>query len=109
MRDHSPRHPYAAQGLQTSFVGTSCKRSRKRASMRQGINWKIAMAEEFEVLLDALIDVGADPVRAAKAAAEVADHWNRLASIRRHLTILKWMVGAQLLLTLAAFFEVFMG
>jgi len=49
------------------------------------------MALQLGALRDALIDAGAAPDKAEKAAEEVASYENRLATIEMRLTVLTWM------------------
>jgi hypothetical protein len=65
------------------------------------------MALQLGALRDALLDAGATPAKADKASEEVAAYENRLASVESGLTLLKWMVGIQLAITLAGFGTVF--
>ena len=51
------------------------------------------MALQLGDLRDALIEAGATPETAGKAAEEVAGYDNHLASIDTRLTLLAWMVG----------------
>ena len=57
------------------------------------------MALQLGALRDALLDAGAKPEKADKAAEELASYENRLASIDGRLTLLTWMVGFNLILT----------
>lgn len=65
------------------------------------------MALQLGALRDALIDAGASPDKAAKAAEELAGYENRLAGIDLRLeqlasrvTLLTWMTGFNTALTL---------
>jgi hypothetical protein len=49
---------------------------------------------------DALIDAGAKQEKADKAAEELAGYENRLANIDTRLTLLTWMVGTNIVITL---------
>jgi hypothetical protein len=49
---------------------------------------------------DALIDAGAKQEKAHKAAEELAGYENRLANIDTRLTLLTWMVGTNIVVTL---------
>lgn len=51
------------------------------------------MALQLGALRDALLDAGASPDKANKAAEEAASYESRLASIESRLTLLAWMVG----------------
>jgi len=54
------------------------------------------MTLQLGALRDALIEAGATPEKAARAAEELAGYDSRLASIDTRLTLLSWMVGASL-------------
>jgi hypothetical protein len=60
------------------------------------------MALQLGALRDALIDAGATPDKASKAAEEVAGYDVQLAAIRTDLTVLKWMVATVVALLLPA-------
>ena len=51
-------------------------------------------------LYDALKDAGATEEKARKAAEILADYDSRLASIDTRLSVLTWMVGTNLIVTL---------
>ncbi len=57
------------------------------------------MALQLGALRDALIDAGAQPDKAAKAAEELAGYDNRLAAMDTRLSVLTWMAGTNLVLT----------
>jgi hypothetical protein len=57
------------------------------------------MALQLGALRDALIDAGAKPEKADKAAEDLAGYENRLASIDTRLSVLTWMAGTNLALT----------
>jgi hypothetical protein len=57
------------------------------------------MALQSGALRDALIDAGAKPDKADKAAEELASYENRLAGIDTRLTVLTWVAGTNLALT----------
>ena len=57
------------------------------------------MALQLGALRDALIDAGAKPEKADKAAEDLAGYENRLASIDTRLSVLTWMAGSNLALT----------
>jgi phage shock protein A len=59
------------------------------------------MALQLGALREALISGGATPELANKAAEEVATYESRLASTDARLTLLTWMVGANIALTVA--------
>ena len=52
-------------------------------------------------LYDALIEAGASEDKARKAAEAVAAYENRFALLERKLDVLTWMVGFNLVFTLA--------
>lgn len=56
------------------------------------------MALQLGAIRDALISAGAPVDKADKAAEELAGYENRLSGIEARLTVLTWMVGAQLAL-----------
>jgi hypothetical protein len=58
------------------------------------------MALQRGALRDALIDAGAKQEKADKAAEELAGYENRLANIDTRLTLLTWMVGTNIVITL---------
>jgi hypothetical protein len=65
------------------------------------------IALQLGALREALEDAGARPEKAARAAEELASHDNRFAGInqefekvRGDINLLRWMVGANLALTL---------
>jgi hypothetical protein len=51
------------------------------------------MALQLGALRDALLDAGAAPDKANKAAEELASYETRLGGIESDLRLLKWMVG----------------
>ena len=51
------------------------------------------MALQLGALREALIEAGASPDKAAKAAEELAGYDSRLARIETRLELLTWMVG----------------
>ena len=54
------------------------------------------MSLRLGALEDALVNAGADPALAQKAAEELADYERQVAAIRTDLAVLKWMVGTTL-------------
>jgi len=52
-------------------------------------------------LYDALLEAGASEEKARKAAEAVAAYENRFATVERKLDVLTWMVGFNLVFTLA--------
>jgi hypothetical protein len=79
------------------------------------------MALELGALRDALVDAGADPDKARKAAEELAGYENRFDAIDRRLaefsdrltavegkvSLLTWMIGFNLVMTVALLWRVF--
>jgi hypothetical protein len=61
------------------------------------------MALQLGALREALLDAGASPEKAAKAAEELAGYENRLASLETKVAVLMWMVGFNLLMTISLF------
>ena len=59
------------------------------------------MALMLAKLYTALREAGADDDKAREAAEEVASFENRLANVEASLMVLKWMVGFNLILTVA--------
>ena len=59
------------------------------------------MALMMSRLYDALRDGGAGDEKARAAAEEAAGHENRLSSVESKLAVLTWMVGTNIVLTLA--------
>lgn len=57
------------------------------------------MALQLGALRDALLSAGVPPDKADKAAEEVASYENRLSAIEARLSVLTWMVGTQIALT----------
>ena len=55
----------------------------------------------------ALVDAGASEELATKAATEVATYEARLAGLESRVTLLTWMVGANLALSTTVLFRVF--
>ena len=64
------------------------------------------MALQLGALREALLDAGASPEKADKAAEELASYENRLAGIETKLAVLVWMVGFNLAMTLAVLWKV---
>jgi hypothetical protein len=59
------------------------------------------MALQLGSFCEALIEAGSKPETAAKASEEVALYDTRLSSVDSRLSLLSWMVGANLALTVA--------
>lgn len=57
------------------------------------------MALRMGALYDALVAAHVPEDQARKAAEEVADYNERIGRIERDLTVLKWMVGTNIMLT----------
>jgi hypothetical protein len=64
------------------------------------------MALQLGALREALLDAGASPEKANKAAEELASYETRLAGIETKLAVLVWMVGFNLAMTLAVLWKV---
>lgn len=64
------------------------------------------MALQLGALREALLDAGASPDKANKAAEELASYETRLAGIETKLAVLVWMVGFNLAMTLAVLWKV---
>ena len=56
---------------------------------------------------DAFLAAGAPAENARKAAAALAGYDNRLNKVEADLTLLKWMVGANIALTTGVIFKLF--
>jgi hypothetical protein len=65
------------------------------------------MALQLGALRDALLDAGAKPDKADKAAEELAAYDSEFARIRSDLVLLRWMVGTNIAMTLAVFVKQF--
>jgi hypothetical protein len=65
------------------------------------------MALQLGALREALLDAGASPDKANKAAEELASYENRLAGIETKLAVLVWMVGFNLAMTATVLWKVF--
>jgi hypothetical protein len=60
-------------------------------------------------LYAALREAGADEVKAREAAEEAAAFENRLANVEARLLLLTWMVGFNLVMTVAIMSKLFLG
>jgi hypothetical protein len=58
------------------------------------------MALQLGATRDALINAGADVDLANKASEEIAGYENRISAIERRLTLLQWMMGIQIAVSL---------
>ena len=67
------------------------------------------MAVMMGDLYDALRSAGAEDDKARKAASEVAGFENRLASLDSRVSVLTWMVGFNLAMTVAILGKLFIG
>jgi hypothetical protein len=65
------------------------------------------MALQLGALRDALIEAGASPEKAGKAAEEIAGCENRLAKIEGTQNLHSWMLSFDLAMTLAILWRVF--
>lgn len=66
------------------------------------------MALELGNLRDALVEAGASPENAAKAAAEVASYDGEIKELTSDVKLIKWMVGFNIAMTLALLWHVFL-
>jgi hypothetical protein len=57
------------------------------------------MALMLGSLYDALVSVAVDPDKARKAAEEAAGYKNRITKVETDLTLLKWMIATNIVLT----------
>ena len=69
--------------------------------------WRFRMALMLGSLYDALKSAGVDDEKAKRAADEVAGYDNRVGNVEADLTLLKWMAGTNIALTIAVLFKVF--
>lgn len=67
------------------------------------------MAVMMGELYDALRSAGAEDEKARRAATEVAGFENRLSTFDGRVSVLTWMVGFNLALTLALVSKAFLG
>jgi hypothetical protein len=67
----------------------------------------LTTALQLGALRDALLEAGASADSARKASEEAASYKSRLASIESRLSVLTWMVGANIALVTAILFKVF--
>jgi len=58
------------------------------------------MALQLGALRDALVEAGASPAASARASEELASYENKLASMDGRLTLLTWMTGTSVVLSL---------
>jgi hypothetical protein len=65
------------------------------------------MALQPGALRDALIDAGAQPDKARAAAEEAAGYESRLATVDTRLSVLTWMVAANIALTVGVLLKLF--
>lgn len=65
------------------------------------------MATMLSELYTALVSAGASEVEAAKAAQAVADYEHKIGAIKADLTLLKWMIGFNLAISVTLLFKVF--
>lgn len=54
----------------------------------------------IEELYDALIEAGASEAKARAASRAIADYESRFSAVEGDLTVLKWMVGSLIAITL---------
>lgn len=60
-----------------------------------------------EELYDALKEAGTSEEKARAAARAIAGYDNRFANIDKDLTVLKWMIGFNLALSVTILFKIF--
>ncbi len=65
------------------------------------------MSRQLGALRDALLEAGASPEKATKAAEELASYENRLAGIKSRVSTPTWMVGTIVALTVAVLLKLF--
>ena len=65
------------------------------------------MALQLGALRDALLEAGASEDKARKAAEELAGYESRPAAIDARLSVLTWMAGTNIALTIAVLFKLF--
>lgn len=65
------------------------------------------MALQLGATRDAFLAAGVTAEQASKAAEELAAYENRLASVDTRLSVLTWMAGANLALTIGVLFKLF--
>ena len=65
------------------------------------------MALMMGKLHEALMSAGTDAATAREAAEEVANYDNRISKVEADLTLLKWMLGFNIAMTLAILWRVF--
>ena len=65
------------------------------------------MALRLGALRDAVLEAGASEETARKASEEAASYKRRLVGIESHLTVLTWMTGTNIALTIAVLFKLF--
>ena len=65
------------------------------------------MALQLGALCDALIDAGAKPGKADKAAEELAGYEREFSDIKPDLRLLKWSQAATFAMTVAIFVKLF--
>ena len=67
------------------------------------------MATMIVEIYDALIDAGASESKARSAASTLANYENRFNKIESDLTLLKWMVGLNIGLTISIVSKLFLS
>lgn len=65
------------------------------------------MALQLGNLREALVEAGASPEKAAKAAEEVASYDGEIKELKSDMKLVKWMVGFNLAMTLALLWRAF--
>jgi len=67
------------------------------------------MTTMISELYDALLNAGAEEEKARKAAETVAAYENRFNKIESDLSLLKWMVGTNVAMSLAVLVKIFVA
>ena len=68
---------------------------------------RVARDMIIEEIYDALIEAGASEEKARAAARAMTNYETRISKIESDITLLKWMVGFNLAMTVAILFRVF--
>jgi hypothetical protein len=65
------------------------------------------MALQLGALRGALVEAGASPATSARASEEIASYESKLSSMDSHLTLLTWMAGTSVVMSLTVLGTVF--
>ena len=68
---------------------------------------RVRRAMIIEEIYDALIEAGASEEKARAAARAMTNYETRISKIESRLTLLEWMIGFNLAMTIAILFRVF--